>query len=153
MDEIQKIKVDYYNNLGIGIVSIGFVLNYKHELSIAKSFLILPFIVHSNLLGYLANKKTNVQSIERLLADRVASFSNFNRRYYDTLPLSINSIQYLNETGYINLSQGNIKLKREMHYSTSMGVRAEKINRAAEKISTLLDDSLENLYLNLRIEI
>lgn len=142
-----------YNNVGIGVVSIASVLESLPILSVSKAALIIPMITHSELLGYLSRQGTNVSSLERLITDKTSCFANFDKRYYDSLCLTINSIQFMNDMGYINFSNGKIELINSVSYSKKMGKRAEKIYKASGNISKLLCDSPEKLYLNLRISL
>jgi len=146
-------KGNYYNNLGVGIVSLGFVLNNAKTLPLSKLFLILPFVTHSELLSYLARTNTKIQSVEKLIVDKIVCFSNFNKRYYDSLSLTIEAIQYLNDLEYIHIESGNITLLKNFNYDERMGTRAEKIHKTSANISKLLKDRADNLYLNLRIEL
>jgi hypothetical protein len=146
-------KSDYYNNIGIGIISLAFILKHSKKLSVSKTFLIMPFISHSELLGYLGRKTTIIKSIEKIIIDKTSYFSNFNRRFYDSLSLTMNSIQYLYDLKYIHYADNEIVLIKPLEYSNPMGRRAEKIYNASKNISNLLNEDIENLYLNLRIEL
>ncbi len=44
-----------YNNIGVAAIGIQFVLQYTNSMSLAKSLLIMPFLVHKELLNYLSN--------------------------------------------------------------------------------------------------
>lgn len=145
-------KVDY-NNIGIGIIAIGSVLNINNEISLSKMTLIFPLITHTECLNYLARSSTKTTSIEKLIAERTSYFSNFNARYYDALCLSFSSIQYLTEMGYAKL-EGNLLLKiKPLEYNKKMGKRATKIFKASNNISALLQENDEKLYLNLRVQL
>ncbi|MCB0538755.1 MAG: hypothetical protein KDE33_14665 [Bacteroidetes bacterium] len=146
-------KVEYYNNLGIGIISIGFVLNHIERVSVSKATLILPFISHNELLSYLGRKTTQIRSIEKLIVNRSPSFSNFNKRFFSSLVLTFNSLQYLNDMGYIRIENGDIIKLKNISYHNKMGKRAEKIEKASSNIANILHESTINLFLNLRIEI
>ena len=128
-------NINYYNNFGIGVVSIGAVLSRSNALSISKIFLIFPLLSHQKLLQYLARQTTSVKSIEKLISDQVSYFSNFNKRYMDSLVVTMNSIQYLNDTGYIDISDGIVKLLKPFEYDSKMGKRANSIFKASDNIS------------------
>lgn len=145
-------KVDY-NNIGIGALAIGSVLNSSHQLSVAKATLILPFITHNESLNYLARSNTKVKSIEKLIAEKTSYFSNFNARYYDSLSLSFSSIQYLTEMRYVHLKNGILVNIKPMVYDKKMGDRANKIFQAANNVSSILTTNDTNLFLNLRVEL
>ncbi|AVI67563.1 hypothetical protein CKQ84_17795 [Shewanella sp. WE21] len=144
---------NYYNNIGIGVVALGSVISHSSELNISKVFLIFPFISHQNLLQHLGRKSTKISSIEKLIAEKIGFFSNFNSRYLSSLVLTINSLQYLNDTGYIRIDNGIVILIKPFEYKPSMGARAKKIFSAAENVSHILDINVDKLYLNLRVEI
>lgn len=145
-------KVDY-NNIGIGAIAIGSVLNNSNELSVTKMTLILPFITHTECLYYLARKNTQIRSIEKLIAEKMSYFSNFNARYYDSLCLSFSSIQYLTDMGYAYLKEGVLFKLKPIEYDKKMGTRAKKIFLASDNISVLLSENDINLFLNLRVEL
>jgi hypothetical protein len=144
-------RADYYNNISIGVIAISSVLNHYEELPVSKSFLIIPFITHFDLTRFLANKRTNTKSIEELISQKTSCFSNFNKRYYDSLSLSINAIQYLIDMKYIEHKNGNLKKIKPLNYHKNMGERADKIYKASENIAKILRGTREMLYLNLRI--
>lgn len=146
-------NMNYYNNFGIGVVAIGAVLSRSNKLPISKVFLIFPLSSHQKLLEHLSRKTTKVKSIEKLISDQISHFSNFSKRYMDSLVLTANSIQYLNDAGYIELSNGNIQLVKPFEYDRKMGIRAKRIFKASENISRLLTETENKLYLNLRVEL
>lgn len=142
-----------YNNLGIGIVSISSVLNIMKNISLDKVFLIIPFFTHQELLAYLANPNSDIKSIEQVIAHKINCFSNFNNRYFDSLVLSMNSIQYLIDMEYADLENGSLSLRKELLFDNQMGTRANKIYKASNNVAKLLTDNSSNLYLNLKVEI
>ena len=146
-------NINYYNNLGIGVISLGFVLNNAKTLPLSKLFLILPFVTHSELLDYLARKSTKIQSIEKLIIDKTVCFTNFNKRYYDSLTLTVEAIEYLKDLYYIQIINGEAMLLKDFNYDNKMGKRAEKIHKTSTNIAKILKDRADNLYLNLRIEL
>ncbi len=153
LGEIQEMNLSYYNNLGMGIVSLGSVLNQRAEIPISKLFLIIPFISHQKLLQHLGRKTTKIKSIEKLIVEKTSFFSNFNKRYSDSLVLTVNSLQYLHDSGYIDIANGNVKLVKSFEYNKKMGNRANRIFNASKNISLILKESPKKLYLNLRVEL
>jgi hypothetical protein len=142
-----------YNNIGIGSLSIAFVLQHTKSLSLSKILLIIPFITNAELLKYLARKDTNIKSIEQLIVKKPKCFSNFNDRYYDGLLISINSIQFLVEIGVLELVKGEVVLTEKIDYDKSMGNRAKKIFEASSQIAEIIKSDTVNLYTNLRIQL
>ena len=78
-----------------------FTLQHLTPLPLSKSLLVMPIISHKDLLQYLARKTTTIQSLEQILVSHQKCFSNFNARFYDSLPTSINAIQFLAEIAMV----------------------------------------------------
>lgn len=146
-------KNNTFNNLGIGIISIASVINTVKKISLDKVFLIIPFFNHQELLAYLGNANSDIKSIEQLISHKVNCFSNYNKRYYDSLILTLNSIQYLIDMEYVILKDEQLQLQKELLYDKKMGKRAEKIYKASDNVAKLLADTPSNLYFNLKVEI
>lgn len=146
-------KNNTYNNLGIGIISIASVINNAKKISLDKVFLIIPFFTHQELLAYLGNANSDIKSIEQLISHKVNCFSNYNKRYFDSLILTLNSIQYLIDMEYVILKDEQLQLQKELLYDKKMGKRAEKIYKASDNVAKLLTDTPSNLYFNLKVEI
>ena len=142
-----------YNNLGFGIISIASVMNVIKSLSVDKVFLIIPFFTHQELLSFLSNSRSEIKSIEQIISHKINCFSNYNKRYFDNLVLTINSIQFLIDMEYAEFEDGNLLLKKELLFDNRMGNRASKIYKAANNVSKLLSDNSYNLYLNLKVKI
>lgn len=146
-------KVNNYNNIGIGITALGLILNERKELPLTKLCLIYPIISHQELLRYLGRKTTIIKGIESLIIDKVNYFTNFNKRYYDTLCTTFNVLQYLEEMEYIEIKDKKVVLKRILVFDKKMGKRAALILKASKNISQLLNENVSKLYLNLRVEL
>ena len=137
----------------MGIIALGAVLNQSKDLSISKLFLIFPLLSHQTLLQHLGRKTTRVKSIEKLVVEKTSCFSNFNKRYSDSLVVTVNALQYLNDTGYVTVDDGIKKKKKPFEYDKKMGNRACKMFNAAENIASILEEKSSKLYLNLRVEL
>jgi len=146
-------NLENYNNIGITSIAINSVLSLSKELSLSKALLIMPLFTSKDLTAHLSRKTTEIKSIEKLISEKTPSFSNFNKRYYDSLTNSMNAIQLLIETNQISIIDGKIINQKPFLYNKAMGKRAEKINIASQNVSQLLTETNEKLYLNLRIEL
>ena len=144
---------EVYNNVGVCALAIMFILKHAPKLSISKVLLIMPFITHRQLLAYLSNGNSKIIGLEKLIIDKVPYFSNFNRRYYDSLCLTINSIQFLVEIGVVRLEKNMIVFDSDINYEPEMGKRMKKIEKASSNIALLLSENEIKSYLNLRIEL
>lgn len=142
-----------YNNFGICSLGIAFTLRHLQTLSLSKSLLIMPLISHKDLLQYLARKTTNIQSLEQILVTQQVSFAKFNARFYDSLPVSINAIQFLAEIGIVEVVHGELIFVEDLDYAKSMGKRAKKIFSASPNIAKIVKSDTANLYTNLRIQL
>lgn len=92
-----------YNNFGICSAALGFCLNESKNLNISSALLIMPLITNQELLAHLSHASTNFESVEQLIIKKPICFSNFNARFYDGLTVTINAIQFLNETNYLKV--------------------------------------------------
>jgi hypothetical protein len=146
-------SLNLYNNFGLGAVAIAAVLNECNSLPLSKVTLIFPFVNHQELLNYLSRKSTQVKSLDKLIVEKTVFFTNFNKRYYDSLSSTINALQYLNDQGYIEFIDNEVSLIKPMVYSKEMGARTSKIFLASKNISLIFNELVEKLYLNLRIEL
>ena len=144
----------FYNNIGICATSIISVLKeYNDDIELTKIFLIMPFISHKQLLNHLCRATTNIQSIDSLIIDKNSHFTNFNKRFNQSIILTINTIQYLNDIENIAIKDNKVVLIKDISYNNEMGKRAEKIYKASANISNILKETNEKLFLNLRIEL
>ena len=146
-------NLSYYNNFGMGVIALGAVLNQNEQLRLSKLFLIFPLLSHKKLLQHLGRPTTKIKSIEKLIVEKTNCFSNFNRRYRDSLVLTVNALQYLNDTGYVDVVNGSVTLAKPFEYNNKMGSRANKILKASENVALLLKERSDKLYLNLRVEL
>lgn len=142
-----------FNNIGMEAMSIAFVLKHQQEMKLSKVLLISPITTHNKLILHLARKNTAILSFEKYFIENFSNFANFNDRYYDGLVSSLNAVQLLNELEIVEVKGATVNLINEISYESSMGKRAEKIWKAAHNISSLLNESSEKLYLNLRIQL
>lgn len=141
-----------YNNAGIAAVAIGCVLNHSHTLTLSKSLLIMPIVMHSETTKFLASERTRSREIASLVANRPDFVINFSRRYHASLVHSINAIQLLHQLGYVYFDSTLTQLKN-FECTNELGNRAALVNKASLEIAHLLQSTEEELYLNLRIEL
>jgi len=146
-------NLENYNNIGITTIAINSVLSLSEELPLSKALLIMPLFTSKALTSHLSRKTTEIKSIEKLISEKTPLFSNFNKRYYDSLAHSLNAIQLLIETNQISMTNGKLKNNQSFQFDKAMGKRAGKINSASENVSKILKENTEKLYLNLRIEL
>ena len=84
---------------------------------------------------------------------------DFNKRYYEFLGLSINTIILAQKMKFITLEENKIVISKEeikkFDFSNiSLGNRAIGMIQASNKLSNILkQENTDNLYFKLRIEI
>ncbi|MCE8022730.1 three component ABC system middle component [Billgrantia aerodenitrificans] len=152
---LEKVEKNYwggYNNIGVGAVAIASVLNHSYSLSISKVLLIIPMVVHRPTLAHMSHKGIQERGSAALASGSPNLFVNFNQRFESYLPLSLNSVQLLVHLGYARFGQSLVRQKI-LTVDKMFGRRAQKINQASKKISELLQEDEEELYLNLRVHL
>ncbi|WP_227136330.1 hypothetical protein [Kosakonia radicincitans] len=65
----KTIYWDGFNNIGIGAVAIGTVLNFVNTLSIPKALLIVPLIIHNPTVSFISKKNTRARSSAALVSN------------------------------------------------------------------------------------
>ncbi|WP_236895464.1 three component ABC system middle component [Clostridium beijerinckii] len=148
--------IDLYNNEAIGAISIASVLKYAKRITYAKALLILPFFAHKETTAFLKNNSVKVRSLEELIVKKFEYFSNFEDRYYSLIPVSINSILILKELNIIDIDEGIITYIDNANINFNdklLGKRAKNIINGSERLAKILEEDVDSLYLQLRIEI
>lgn len=152
----MQISNDTYNNELIGGIAMLSILKELKKITLTKALLIIPFYTHQQSLRVLRNKNIKIRSIEEFIIKYPSYFSNYNERFYSLLTVSINSIILLNKMGLITIEENCIILNKENEFSyekNDIGNRACEILKAGRKLSYILKDDEENLYLQLKVEI
>lgn len=139
-----------FNNVGICAVALMCVLAHTERLSLPKTLLVMPIIMHEGTLNFLSNQKVKQKQIAALTALRADLFANFRQRFENSLVVTLNTIQLLVETGHIQFDQ-DIHALTPLELHQNFGSRALKIEKAAINVAALLESSDEELYLNLRV--
>lgn len=145
-----------FNNEAIATVAIGSVFKNSREMTLAKAMLILPFLFHPNTLSALKDHRTVFRSLEEFIVKKPTSFVNFNGRFQMLLPVSINAIMILKEIGVISIKRSLIAYRGDIPFDVeqnNIGTRASNIIAGAAKLSKLLDEDVNTLYLKLKIEL
>lgn len=146
-----------YNNEAISTIALGYFMSKVRIISLPKFMLVLPFVLHEQTLKQLNNNSIN-RSLEELIIKKPLILSNFNSRFKDFLPLSINSVTILNELGivqldreYIYFNEKSIFNKRDLN---EIGDRIKKIMKGIDSlIEIITNDDNNSLYLTLKIEL
>lgn len=159
-ENFHVLENDLYNNEMLGAISLYYIIEKVTMLNSSKAMLVLPLVLHNDLISYINNSRTNAKSLEQLIVKKPEFFSNFNQRFYSLIDLSINSILILIKLDLVSINKsGQLALKSSIDLLlrgndiSLLGQRAKKIIQASSSIASLLNDSNENLYLQLRVKL
>ena len=150
---------DTYNNIGIALVGFLSIVRYFEEIEYTKCLLVNPILLHKQSVAYLKSNNTKPKGIEDLISSKTELFLDFNKRYYEFLGLSINTIILAQKMKFIILEENKIVISKEEikkfdFFNTSLGDRARNMIQASKKLSNILkQENTDNLYFKLRIEI
>lgn len=152
---MKELNSFYNNELITGIAILSAMKNTK-ALEISKVLLIQPLLSYTDILSFVKKGNVKVRSIEELIIKRNITFTNFSKRYFENLSLSINSILLLKQLKLITI-EGNKLMRSGVHFDfddKKLGERAKEIIAAAGNLAEMIKrEDASNLYLSLRIEI
>ncbi|WP_368930521.1 three component ABC system middle component [Achromobacter xylosoxidans] len=141
-----------YNNPGICATAILAVIAHSERLSVAKSLLIMPLVMHDATVRYLGDSRVIFREVASLVAHRPDLFANFNSRFNDSVATSVNAIQWIVAAGYASFD-GTLAVHKPIHIDKSFGDRAQRIAKASENIAAVLAAPANELYLNFRVQL
>ena len=151
-------KFETYNNIGFSLMSFLSIIKNMNSLEYSKSLLILPLVLHDPLVKYLKDGRVVIKGIEDLILSKVEYFLNYNERYFNYLPLSLNTIIFARKMGYIEVNNNQIiPIKEEIENinfnSKELGNRLNDVYKASNNIVKILEEDINELYFKFRIEI
>jgi hypothetical protein len=144
-----------YNNEAIASCVFLSVLDRIKTLDIARSCLILPFLLDDRTVTYF-DKNRNVElTLEQMKNEQPKLFISFNKRYLSLLPVSINSLMILNKSNQIGIGK-EIYIVNDILpiYNSTMGERLDKIIDVIPVfLSVTSNYSTKQLYKLLNIQL
>jgi hypothetical protein len=119
--------------------------------------LILPFVFHEPTVRKLKGRSYK-RSLEEFIVKNPECIINFNMRFQDFLPITINSISILNDINVIRIVNDSLHFNYENDFSpelsSSIGSRAKNIFKAIDVLNELMkDQDSSSFYLKLKIEL
>lgn len=90
-----------YNNEAIASCIFLSILNKIDTFDIARSCLVLPFLLDHRTVSYLSKNKS--AELEDMIKEQSRLFISFNKRYLSLLPVTINSLTLLNSSNQISI--------------------------------------------------
>lgn len=143
-----------YNNEAIASCIFLSIINNVEKLDIARSCLILPFLLDDRTVSYLSRNLDNELELEQLIKEQSRLFTSFNKRYLSLLPVAINSLVLLNNSNQVSLGseiENNAILNLE---NKNLGDRFTKIEEVMPKFLLMLEKhSAIQLYKILKIQL
>lgn len=143
-----------YNNEAIASCVLLSALQQTNSIDIARSCLILPFLLDDRTVRNLNNTNVEGTSLENFIKEQPRLFSSFNKRYLALLPISINSLLLLNKSNQIQIAS-NISSKSDLSFSNaSLGDRYNRIGEALPNLLNMIKEySTPQLYQLLKIQL
>lgn len=149
-----------YNNEAIASCIFLAVLNKLGTLDIARSCLILPFLLDDRTVKYLSDNQNSELTLEQMKKDKPLLFTSFYKRYLSLLPVTLNSLMILYKSNQINIGK-EIDILRKMpitlpipFYNSVLGERLDKIiNVIPTLLSIISNYSTIQLYKSLNIQL
>lgn len=143
-----------YNNEAIASCVFLSILNKVEGLDIARSCLVLPFLLDDRTVSYLSKKQDTELGLEEMIKDQPRLFASFNKRYLSLLPVTINSLTILNTSNQISI--GN-KIVISVVLDSDDKTLGDRFNKIREVIPTFLSmiekHSTIQLYKILKVQL
>ena len=134
----MKNKWSGYNNVGVCATALMSVLGHMKQLTLPKTLLVMPLVMHDATVGFLSNGNIRKREAAALVATRpVPVFVNFPTRFDDSLAVTLNAVQLLVTTGFARFEDG-LALLQPLEVDSTFGKRAQRIAKASENIAALL---------------
>jgi hypothetical protein len=144
-----------YNNEAIASCVFLSVLDRIKTLDIARSCLILPFLLDDRIVVYFHNNQDNKLSLEQMRNEQSKLLISFNKRYLALLPITINALMILSKSNQIGIGK-NIYIVNDILpiYNSMMGERLDKIIDVVPVfLSVISNYSTKQLYKLLNIQL
>ncbi len=143
-----------YNNEAIASCVFLAVLDRLKTLDIARSCLILPFLLDDRTVKYLSENQNDEFTLEQMKRDKPLLFTAFNKRYLSLLPITINSLMILHKSNQINIGKEICIVNLLPIYNSMMGERLNKIIDAIPVFLSIISNySTVQLYKTLNIQL
>lgn len=143
-----------YNNEAIASCVFLSILNKIDKLDIARSCLVLPFLLDDRTVSYLSKKQNTDLGLEEIIKEQSRLFASFNKRYLSLLPVTINSLTLLNSSSQISI--GN-EIVTNVVLDSDDKTLGDRFNRIQEVIPTFLSmiekHSTIQLYKMLKVQL
>lgn len=150
-----KVKLNsLYNNEIVGIKAISTYLDKKNELEFEKYILLYPLLLNDSLINNLKNKKRTYKSLDEIAIKEINNLYNFSEKFYDSLNINFNIMQFLIDLGWIELNRGKvIYINRDNNIEFSSDKRIKNIISALPRLNLIFNENIDKIYYELRVRI
>jgi len=128
-----------YNNEAIAGCIFLSILNILEELDIARSCLILPFLLDDRIVNYLIKNEEIELELEQLIKEQPRLFVSYNKRYLSLLPVTINSLILLSTINQIKIEDRIINNGIINFDGQDLGDRFNRVKQNIPKFLSMLD--------------
>ncbi len=143
-----------YNNEAIASCIFLSVLNRIDKLDIARSCLILPFLLDDRTVSYLTRNQGQNLTLEQLVKDQPRLFVSFNKRYISLLPITVNSLMLLSKGNLITIGNEIVKIDNSSFDNKDLGGRFYKIEKIIPDFVSMFEKyTTSKLYKILKIQL
>jgi len=146
-----------YNNEAIASCIFLAVFNKLATLDVARSCLILPFLLDDRTVKYLSENQNGELTLEQILKDKPLLFTSFNKRYLSLLPVTLNSLMILYKSNQINIGKKIDTLRKMpiiLPYNSMLGERFDKIINVLPTFLSIINNySTIQLYKLLKVQL
>lgn len=141
-----------YNNEAIASCIFLSILNNIDRLDIARSCLVLPFLLDDRTVSYLS--KNQDMELEDMIKEQSRLFTSFNKRYLSLLPVTINSLTILNASNQISIGNEIIATTQLYSKDENLGERFTKIEGVIPEFLSMIENySTIQLYKILKVQL
>lgn len=152
----MAIRLSTYNNEALASVCLGYYSMLSSDISHSKAMIILPFIFHEQTAKRLRGT-SNKRSLDEFILGNTDCLINFNKRFIDFLPISVNAVIMLNEMSIVKLSSRNISFNTgetrfNPHAASNIGKRTRALLTSIENLVPILSPE-EDWFAYLKLKI
>ena len=143
-----------YNNEAIASCVFLSILDKVGTLDIARSCLVLPFLLDDRTVNYLKRNQDVELNLEQLIREQSRLFISFNKRYLSLLPITINSLMLLSKSNQIKIENEITTADFLNIESEDLGDRFNKIEDITSKFLSIIEQySTVQLYKILKVQL
>jgi hypothetical protein len=143
-----------YNNEAIASCVMLETLQQTQTIDIARSCLLLPFLLDDKTVNYLRTANIDDLTLESFINTKPRVFTSFNKRFLVLLPITINALMMLSKGNQIDIST-NISLKQIiLSDNIEIGSRFNVIKKVLPVLLTMIEKhNTTQLYQLLNIQL